>query len=100
MKLSKAIEEALITGKYSTRNEFMCSVLAQEYSDKLRDQLQDLLNVIFPGIGKRPLVNALFDREGGWEMNVEDSQIFWENSFKRTSEWYVWFVFDLKRKGL
>ena len=100
MKLSQAIEEALITGKYSTRDKFMCSVLAQEYSDKLRDQLQDLLNVIFPGIGKRPLVKALFNREGGWEMSDEDYNVFWENSFKRTQEWYVWFVFDLKRKGL
>lgn len=100
MKLSQAIEDALLTRKYNSYDEFMCTVLKNNYSLELRNQLQEMLNVIFPGILSRPLVNQLFERAGGLEMSQEDNNVFWANSFQLTAEWYVWFVFDLKRKGL
>lgn len=100
MKLSEAIEDALLTRKYNRYDEFMCSVLQHQYAPELRDQLQELLNVIFPSIKTHPLIIALHEHYGVALWSNKDSMEFWDNSFHRTTEWYVWFVFDLKRKGL
>lgn len=98
MKLSQAIENAIRTGKYNLYNEFMCHVLKDNYSVELMEELQRMLNIIFPGIRTRPLITTLHkieENKPGF-----DSVLFWATSFERTKEWYCWFVFDLKRKGL
>lgn len=98
MKLSQAIEEVLLSGAYNQCNEFMCNVLNDEYDLEMEQELQSYLSEIFQNEGKRPLINQLWDIERKKPGFVEEE--FWNNYFKRTQEWYVWFVFDLKRKGL
>lgn len=98
MKLSQAIEEALTSGVYNQCNAFMCNVLLNDHGYEMEQQLQDHLSEIFQNEGKRPLINQLWAIEYKKPGFVEEE--FWFNDFNRTSEWYVWFVFDLKRKGL
>lgn len=98
MKLSEAIEEALTSGVYNQCNSFMCNVLDVAHGQPMRDELQSHLSEIFQGDGERPLINQLWDIERKKPGFVEEE--FWFNDFNRTQEWYVWFVFDLKRKGL
>lgn len=98
MKLSKAIEEVLLSGAYNQCNAFMCNVLNDEYDLEMEQELQSYLSEIFQNEGKRPLINQLWDIERKKPGFLEEE--FWFNDFNRTQEWYVWFVFDLKRKGL
>lgn len=98
MKLSQAIEEVLLSGAYNQYNKFMCNVLNDEHDLEMKQELQSYLSEIFQNEGKRPLINQLWDIERKKPEFNENN--FWNNHFKRTQEWYVWFVFDLKRRGL
>lgn len=98
LKLSQAIEEALTSGVYNQCNQFMCNVLEVEHGLNMRSDLQVHLGLVFNSLGSRPLIKELHSIEvlkRGF-----DHAEFWKTSFERTQEWYVWFVFDLKRKGL
>lgn len=98
MKLSEAIEEALLSGVYNQRNEFMCNVLKDKHGFSMMEELQEHLGSIFNSFGTRPLSVQLYHLES---KKPDFSEVeFWKTCFKRTQEWYVWFVFDLKRKGL
>ncbi|QHJ81351.1 MAG: hypothetical protein [Bacteriophage sp.] len=98
MKLSQAIEEALTSGVYNQCNAFMCNVLVVAHGKEMEQQLQGHLGEIFQNEGKRPLINQLWCIE--YKKPGFNEHEFWETNFERTQEWYVWFVFDLKRKGL
>lgn len=100
MKLSTAIERALIDKMYSMnghmygQSEFMCNVLAK---DGLHDHVcsvQAMVQQINPSpVKKQALVAALFN--AGY---ITDSMSR-ADTFAYTTELYVWWVFDLKRKG-
>lgn len=98
MKLSQAIEEALTSGVYNQCNPFMCNVLNQKHKRSMTEDLQDRLSKIFQRPGDLPLSVQLHVIESQ-KPNFNENE-YWETDFKRTQEWYVWFVFDLKRKGL
>lgn len=98
MKLSQAIEEALTSGVYNQCNSFMCNVLNVAHGSEMMEQLQNHLSEIFQNEGKRPLINQLWVIEYKKPGFSQDE--FCKTNFERTQEWYVWFVFDLKRKGL
>ena len=98
MKLSQAIEEALTSGVYNQCNEFMCNVLNQAHGQSMMEDLQDHLAEVFHNVGDLPLsvqIHRIESRKPGFN-ELE----YWKTSFRRTQQWYVWFVFDLKRKGL
>lgn len=96
MKLSAAIELMLVSKKYNRFDEFMCLVLKDNDLGEHIDAVQDMVHAINPtyALGY-PLYSTLFESDllGLRDMNFE-------HAFKVTSELYVWWVFDLKRKGL
>lgn len=98
MKLSKAIEEVLLSGAYNQINEFMCNVLTDKHGRYMAEELQSSLSEIFNSHGSTPLSVQLHHMESQ-KPNFNEAE-YWRTCFKRTQEWYVWFVFDLKRKGL
>lgn len=98
MKLSAAIEQAIVSGTYSVHNEFMCIALADLGYKHLAADVTEMVSTIHPNTGDIPLSCALharglvdLDLGAGW------SHVTIHEYCKQL---YCWWVFDLKRKGL
>ena len=98
MKLSAAIELMLVSGKYNIQDEFMCLVLRNYDLGEHVDAVQDMVHSINPN-GRRgyPLTCALHD-SAKCEFSLDDVSA--NETFDYTKQFYCWWVFDLKRKGL
>lgn len=98
MKLSAAIELMLVSGKYNIQDEFMCLVLQDYDHGEHVDAVQDMVCTINPD-GRRgyPLICALHD-SAKCEFHLDDVSA--QEEFDYTKQFYCWWVFDLKRKGL
>lgn len=101
MKLSEAIEKALTDRMYSLtgcmwgQSSYMCVVLKAWGRRDLAKSVEDMVQGISPNPYRgQALVSALY--ETGY---ITDSMSRAEQ-FAYTTELYVWWVFDLKRKGL
>lgn len=96
MKLSAAIEQAITSGTYNQRDEYMCWVLRDMEQRDHIDAVQDMVHAIHPE-GRRgyPLACALHD--AGIHSLHDESRA---DNFEYTKQLYCWWVFDLKRKGL
>ena len=97
MKLSQAIEKAIVSKTYAPYvNEFMCNIMNVQGMQHHTESIQDMVATIYPeGNRSQPLICALIDagiREAEYDNDLED--------FAYTKELYCWWVFDLKRKGL
>lgn len=97
MKLSAAIEKAIKSGMYNQCNEFMCVVLDQMGEQLHVPAVTALVSSIHPNSGDIPLACALHARK---YMNINDGSWSHEQQFAYTQQLYIWWVFDLKRKGL
>lgn len=101
MKLSAAIESALTDRMYSLdglmygQSAYMCNVLKCAGHHDHVCSVQNMVHRINPNpVKEQALVSALYDT--GY-ITVSMSRA---DTFAYTSELYVWWVFDLKRKGL
>lgn len=104
MKLSRIIELALIHyyGRTGNRHDFMCHAVEhmQEVLDLItkdqclstKESIQELLDSIDKG--SSALVSALFQAGYVEEDRANDTTMAY------TTQLYVWWVFDLKNKGL
>jgi hypothetical protein len=96
MKLSAVIEQMLVTNRYNLYNEFMCLVLCDEGFGKYIEHVEAMVHAIYPEANYGyPLYSALYEKG---VLDLENKTF--EEGFKVTKELYVWWVFDLKRKGL
>lgn len=99
MKLSQAIEEMLVDGHYGKPSgQYMCIVLSDRGDPYAAfvDDIERMVNTINPnGYIGQPLICALHDR-GVINMNGMSCQEMQDY----TTQFYCWWVFDLKRKGL
>lgn len=96
MKLSQAIEKMLVSGAYNIADQYMCIVLRHNDLLRFEDDVQDMVNAIYPASNRgTPLVCAL--HEAG-VINMDNMS--WHAQFEFTQQLYCWWVFDLKRKGL
>ena len=93
MKLSAAIEQALVTGTYgsSEHGYYMCLALASwpEHVAEVQKLVNTLHIDTYDGI---PLACALY-KAGYLDENLKGSEQY-------TTQFYIWWVYDLKRKGL
>lgn len=98
MKLSAAIELMLVSGKYNIQDEFMCWVLQNYGHGEHVDAVQDMVCTINPD-GRRgyPLFCALHDSA---KCTFSLNGVSTHAAFDYTKQFYCWWVFDLKRKGL
>jgi hypothetical protein len=96
MKLSAAIEQALVSGTYNQCNEFMCCVLNDMDLDNHIPAVQAMVATIapkpYPGM---PLCNALHEAK-----IIDVNRDCYTATFAYTKQLYCWWVFDLKRKGM
>lgn len=100
MKLSAAIELMLVSGNYNKHMEFMCLVLRDYGHGEHVDAVQDMVHSIYPeGRTGYPLVCALNDSPK-CTFNFDDYPVGRTGEFEYTKQFYCWWVFDLKRKGL
>lgn len=93
MKLSEAIEHALVNEVYYLENAFMCNAMCSMGHTAHIPHIEGMLNTIDPG-DHYTLSDALVSAYP--EMVFKDKV----DRFAFTSQLYVWWVFDLKRKGL
>lgn len=92
MKLSEAIERALLKKYYSFDNAFMCNALYTMGYWRHLEAIEAMLDTI--SLDNNTLIGALVDVYPSF---LEKSR---EEKFAYTSQLYCWWVFDLKRKGL
>ncbi len=96
MKLSAAIEQAIVSGTYSMNNEFMCHIMQRMGRNDLKLQVEDMVQSLIPGDYRgRPLACALHDLK-----LININQVGLETYFPYLKQFYCWWIFDLKRKGL
>lgn len=96
MKLSEAIEQMLVTpGCYSPQNEYMCHVLSANNLGRFKSDVEDMVLTIHQSYRGVPLVCALHESR-----IINMNNMGWREMFDYTTQLYVWWVFDLKRKGL
>lgn len=101
MKLSAVIELMLTSGEYNQCNPYMCNVLKHAFKGKYREHVESVQDMVC-------------------SLNTDPDRIIWRGDalacvlhdlgfiklgrgyswFPYTRELYVWWVFDLKRKGL
>lgn len=97
MKLSEALERALITGAYGQFSEFMCSALKKSGQEQHVGSVHDMVEAINRGpcsYRDLPLCNVLHNT-GYVDMGLmSDPELL-----AYTTQLYIWWVFDLKRKG-
>lgn len=105
MFLSRIIELALVRGYYGTEPSediFMCNALhsmmragliTRNQHDKAVKCIQAMMLGIFPDYQCYTLVDALYRKGVTTNKDIFDNYEF-------TQQLYVWWVFDLKRKGL
>lgn len=91
MKLSAAIELALTSGKYEGNLSFMCWALEALEQNEHIPQVMALVHSFNPQCSS--LSGAIDCSTMDWESINPDMD-------ELTKELYVWWVFDLKRKGL
>lgn len=101
MNLSTAIEHALINSWYSLdthtlgRSAYMCNVLKHAGLNHMVQAVQEMVHSIHSShIKQQALISALYDA------GYLDPDLPRIEQFAYTTELYVWWVFDLKRKGL
>lgn len=92
MKLSEATEHALLNGFYTFDNPYMCNAMHTLGLTRHVQSIEVMLDTISPG--NFTLWGALYD--AGLVSTVNEDV----DGFNYTSQLYVWWVFDLKRKGL
>lgn len=100
MKLSAAIEQAIVTGVYSLQSPYMCHAMEGIGQHHLVPFVQALVYSINPieNLPSQPLICALMDSP---ECTFDfDSGPDRKSLFAYSKECYCWWVFDLKRKGL
>lgn len=99
IKLSAAIEQAITSGKYNTCDEYMCCVLKSMRLEYHVAAVQDMVAEVAQGQGMpgQPLVCAL-SQSTLCSFNLD--VMSWPEAFQYTKQFYCWYVFDLKRKGL
>ena len=97
MKLSGAIEECLLSGKYNVNNEFMCIALSDAGYKKFTADVTEMVNSIHPNSGDIPLSCALHAKK---LLNLNDGSWSKMRTHLYCKQLYCWWVFDLKRKGL
>lgn len=95
MKLSEAIEEALLNGLYERSNYFMCHAMHVMNQMDHKATVQQMVYAIQVG-GRYGVGHTLFGA-----LNTHCRCVFNGKATDAvTTEFYVWWVFDLKRKGL
>lgn len=96
MKLSEAIELAIMSGKYSYVDGYMCCVLRRMNMEYHVGAIQKMMSGISSkGYPSQPLICTLHDAK---VLDMEDMSP--REQFNYTLQFYCWWVFDLKRKGL
>lgn len=104
MKLSRIIELALVRhyGPEQVQDQFLCNAVDSLYMERMIDikqkkaairLIEALLRKIFPEQQLYTMVDALY-RTG----RIPHKEIYANMPY--TAQLYVWWVFDLKRKGL
>lgn len=93
MKLSAAIEHALVKGYYSIDNPYMCNAMHSLGLTRHVHYIEEMVDSIAPG--EYTLWGALYESYRHLINGKAEA-----DDFAFTSELYVWWVFDLKRKGL
>lgn len=94
MNLSEAIERCLLDGHYDIENAYMCNALYRlgaEVVDEHVESVRALVDSIREN--EYTLWGALYD--SGYIDGLTEAE-----AFQYTTQLYVWWVFDLKRKGL
>lgn len=105
MKLSRIIELALVThyGFELGKNQFMChaigelkrtGMITKHQLTDTEEAIQELLDTLNPEESYSAMVSTLSSIG-----LLPDSRVTTEGT-KYTTELYVWWVFDLKNKGL
>lgn len=96
MKLSEAIEQAIVSGTYNQCCEYMCVTLRKMNMEHHVQAVQQMVNNINPrAYDDQPLICALHDA-GILDMGIMTQA----EQFTYNQQLYCWWVFDLKRKGL
>lgn len=91
MKLSEAIELALTSGEYTAQLSFMCWALERMGQSEHVPAVMVLVHSFNPTCSS--MSGAIDCSVMNWEnVNPDMDEL--------TKELYVWWVFDLKRKGL
>lgn len=93
MKLSQAIERALVKGYYTPGNPYMCNAMCAMGYWNLEHDIAAMVDTINPD--NYTLIGAL--------RNIYPDKfnaMSCAEEFAYTSQLYCWWVFDLKRKGL
>lgn len=104
MKLSRIIELALVKfyGPDHYHDQFLCNAVEtlrrQGFIDKKQEieatqAISALMRKIYPKTQQYTMVNAL--KEAGY---IKHTEIY--SNLPYTTQLYVWWVFDLKNKGL
>ena len=96
MKLSEAIEHCLVSGAYVACGRYMCLALERVKEDYHVDSVRAMMEKIDKREDRfnSSLVGVLF-----WNQ-ILSADLTNHAVDKYTTELYVWWVFDLKRKGL
>ena len=100
MKLSAAIEKAIELGVYSPSTPYMCHALVELELNEFIPDVHIMVDAIAPhaNLGY-PLICALHDSPK-CTFNFDDFDIGRSKEFEYSKQFYCWWVFDLKRKGL
>jgi hypothetical protein len=104
MKLSRIIELALIRfyGADYNLDQFMCNavdtlrrqgMITAKQKDEAVKHIENMLLVVYPQNQEYTLLNAL--KRAGY---LPDNEVYKNMGY--TTQLYVWWVFDLKNKGL
>lgn len=100
MKLSAVIEKALTSGAYNPSTPYMCHALEVINLEEFIPDIHIMVADIAPNANLGyPLICALHDSPK-CTFNLEDFDIGRAEEFKYSQQFYCWWVFDLKRKGL
>lgn len=96
MKLSEAIEHCLVSGMYEIDNAYMCNALWSSAHIGFDDHINSVRKLV-DSISKDEytLWGALYEAHRHMINGTTEA-----DDFAVTSQLYVWWVFDLKRKGL
>lgn len=98
-KLSAVLEQAIRTGIYQ-RREFMCFALQDMLTKKKAhpyiEQVQDMVVSIHPSCVS--LLGALNMTGAPCTLLLADGD--YSATDEMTHQFYIWWIFDLKRKGL
>lgn len=97
-KLSQVLEQALISGQYAKSSHYMCIALKRMGMEQHIEAVHDMVFSVHKdpkAYRDLPLLCALHDVG---IINMNDRQHAAHDAY--TTQFYCWWVFDLKRKGL